>query len=94
LGLNQDDVARIVGIKSTKTLRKYYRDDLDFGIAVATQGVAQSLFNMAVSEVHPAATMFWLKCRARWSERPAAEPEEKKKEEASPVSFPIIEGKN
>jgi hypothetical protein len=35
--------------------------------------VAQTLYNMAISGQHPIATLFWLKSRAGWTERPAFE---------------------
>ena len=59
-------VARIVKC-SPKTLRKRYRDDLDFGVAEANAIVSGSLFAAA----NVVAQIFWLKTRAQWRERPA-----------------------
>src|SRR6516165_3272283 len=59
-------VARIVKC-SPKTLRKRYRDDLDFGVAEANAIVSGSLFAAA----NVVAQIFWLKTRAQWWERAA-----------------------
>jgi hypothetical protein len=60
----------MIGMRSPKTLRKHFRHELDTGHAEANAQVAQTLYRMAVSGVHPAATMFWLKTQARWREKP------------------------
>jgi hypothetical protein len=68
LGLPQAAIAGIVGIAET-TLRRACRTELDEGSAAATAQVAQTLFKMATSGENTAATIFWMKARARWSER-------------------------
>src|SRR3954447_20201291 len=68
-GMQHEEIARMVGIRSPKTLRKYFRAELAAGSAEANARVAQTLFQMATSGKQPAATMFWLKTRARWSEK-------------------------
>ena len=68
-GLKHEQIARMVGLRSPKTLRKYFQSELASGTAEANAQVAQTLFRMATSGTHPAATMFWLKTRARWSEK-------------------------
>ena len=68
-GIPEPDVARVVGI-DPKTLRKYYRDELDLGATKANAQVAGFLFN-AAKNGNVTAQIFWLKTRARWREAPA-----------------------
>jgi hypothetical protein len=75
MGNRQEDIARVLGIRSPKTLRKHYRQELDRGALEANHNVAQTLYKMATSGQRPAATMFWLKTRAGWRERPGATPD-------------------
>ena len=67
-GVPQADIATFLRV-DPKTLRKYFRDELDQGVTEANAKVAQSLFNMAVKQNNVAAAIFWLKARAGWSER-------------------------
>ena len=71
VGVRQDDIARIVGC-APKTLRKRLRDELDGGIAEANATVAGYLFNQTKAG-NITAIIFWLKSRAGWREREAAE---------------------
>lgn len=69
-GIPEADIARVMKIDA-KTLRKYYREELDLGAIKATTSVAQTLYGIATDRTHPKcapAGMFWLKCRAGWSE--------------------------
>lgn len=68
-GIPQDDIALVLKI-DPKTLRLHYREELDRGVAVANTKVAKSLFEIATSKGQGAVTaaIFWLKCRAGWSE--------------------------
>jgi hypothetical protein len=66
-GIPQADIAREVGV-SDRTLRKRFRDELDLGTVRANALVAATCFSMARSGTNPAATFFWLKCRAGWRE--------------------------
>jgi len=68
-GVPQEQIASRIGIRSTKTLRKHYREELDRGTLEANTNVAKTLYQMATSGHHPAATLFWLKSRAGWKER-------------------------
>jgi hypothetical protein len=68
-GLRHDQIARVIGLRSPRTLRKYFSSELASGAAEANAQVAQTLYKMATSGQHAAATMFWLKTRARWSEK-------------------------
>jgi hypothetical protein len=63
---------RRLGIKSEKTLRKYFRDDINQGVSEANLSVAQTLFKKAMAG-DIVAIMFWLRCRAHWSDRSAPE---------------------
>ena len=74
VGIQQEQIALVLGCRSPKTLRKHFREELDVGSAQANFKVAKALLTMATSGEHPAATMFWLKCRAGWRERSAFEP--------------------
>jgi hypothetical protein len=65
-GATEEIIARVVGIPLS-TMRKHYRDELDLGHAKANAQVAGFLFAAAKKGSVPA-MMFWLKCRARWSE--------------------------
>jgi hypothetical protein len=58
----------VVGI-DPKTLRKYYREELDLGEAKANAQVAGFLFN-AAKNGNVTAQIFWLKTRAKWREAP------------------------
>ena len=69
-GVPQEQIARRIGIRSVKTLRKHYREELDEGSLDANSNVAKTLYQMAKSGEHPIATMFWLKCRAGWKDQP------------------------
>ncbi len=74
LGQRHEHIAMVVGIRSTTTLGKHFREERTRGPAEAMANVRKTLFQMATSGKHPAATMFWLKTRARWSEQ-GREPE-------------------
>jgi hypothetical protein len=67
-GIPEDHIARVVAI-DPKTLRKYYRDELDLGAVKANAQVAGFLFNNARNG-NVTAQIFWLKTRARWREAP------------------------
>ncbi len=66
IGVPQHAIAAGIGC-SPKTLRLYFRDDLDRGVADANTMVAGWLFN-AAKKGNVAAMIFWLKTRARWRE--------------------------
>src|SRR6202011_3995510 len=71
VGVRQDDIAKIIGC-APKTLRKRCRDDLDCGVAEANALVSGYLFANAKAG-NVAAQIFWLKTRAHWRERMAAD---------------------
>ena len=65
-GVPEDDIARVVGI-APHTLRKHYRDQIENGQIRSNAQVAGFLFS-AAKKGNVTAMIFWLKCRARWSE--------------------------
>jgi hypothetical protein len=69
-GISEEEVARTIGDHGIdpKTLRKHFRHQLDIGATKANSAVAQTAYQMATSGKCPAATIFWLKCRAGWKE--------------------------
>ena len=68
-GIPHDDIAKMLDV-DPKTLRKYFRRELDRGSIEATAKVAQSLFNMATQSNNVAAAIFWLKAKG-WLAREA-----------------------
>jgi hypothetical protein len=68
-GVPEIDIARVVGI-DPKTLRKYYREELDTGHTKANARVAESLYKKATTDGSQSVTaaIFWLKTRAGWKE--------------------------
>ena len=71
LGVPQDDIAKLVGCVP-KTLRKRFRNELDRGVVEANATVTGYLL-AAAKAGNIAAIIFWLKTRAHWRERSAAE---------------------
>jgi hypothetical protein len=69
MGAKQEDVAIRIGVRSSKTLRRHFRKELDQGGSEANMTVAQALYKEA-KEGDVKAQMFWLKCRAGWRDRP------------------------
>ena len=67
VGTPQDDIAKIIGI-AKHTLLKHYRKELDTAMAMANASIAQTLFKQA-KDGNTSAAIFWLKCRAGWSEK-------------------------
>lgn len=67
VGVPHHDIAKLIGI-DTKTMLKYYRDELDTGKTRANAKVAGSLYKQAL-EGNTAAAIFWMKAQAGWSEK-------------------------
>ena len=67
-GVPHDDIATLVDI-DPKTLRKYFRLELDRGSIEATAKVGQSLFRLATEGGNVAAAIFSMKARAGWREK-------------------------
>lgn len=66
LGLPHESIAVLVGIDD-KTLRKYYRSELDMGKAKANGQIAKTLFSKAVAG-DTTSLIWWTKSQMRWSE--------------------------
>ena len=68
-GVPETEIAGLLGI-DPKTLRKYYRGELDHGHTKANVKVAENLYIKATGEGRESVTaaIFWLKCRAGWKE--------------------------
>lgn len=66
VGTRQETIAEIIGI-DPKTLRKYYRDELDQSKAKANATIGGALFNKAKSG-DTTAMIFWMKTQAGWKE--------------------------
>lgn len=67
VGVPRDQIAMVIGV-SEPTLRKYCAGLMDRAAVTATANVAKSLYNQAMRG-NTAAMIFWLKARAKWSER-------------------------
>jgi len=80
-GVREEDIATELGLRSPKTLRKHFGQEIERAAIQANARVGQTLYQMATSGKHPAATIFWMKTRAGWREnqvveiRPAATPD-------------------
>src|SRR4051794_6088878 len=68
-GLRQAQICAMVGIRSPKTLRKRFPRELSVGVVEARARVMQAAFKSATSGRNPRMTIFWLKTRARWSDK-------------------------
>lgn len=66
VGTRQEAIASIIGI-DPKTLRKYYRDELDQSKAKANATIGGALFNKAKAG-DTTAMIFWMKTQAGWKE--------------------------
>ena len=67
IGCNDNHIAAIEGMSEAQ-LQKMYSRELKDGRAKGVGAIAQTLYQMALSGKNPAATFFYLKCRARWQE--------------------------
>lgn len=65
-------ICDIIGC-SLPTLSKYFRDILTHAKAQANAEVAQTLYNMARSGRHAAASIFWAKSQMGWRETGSTE---------------------
>ena len=65
MGMEQTKVSLLLDI-NPKTLRKFYRHELDTGVARANFSVAMSLYGRAISGKDTIAGIFWLKARDGW----------------------------
>jgi hypothetical protein len=65
LGLCQNEICHMVRLRSPKTLRKHFRQELASGMAEANTAVARVAYEMAHSGRYPAMTFFWAKCQRK-----------------------------
>ena len=65
VGTKHEDIAHMVKIRSPKTLRKHFREELDRGAAEANANVAGALYKNAM-DGDTNAQKFWLQTRAGW----------------------------
>jgi hypothetical protein len=70
MGIRHEDIALKIGIRSPKTMRKHFRQELKLSAVEANYKVEKTLFQMATSGKCPAATIFWAKTRNRPREDP------------------------
>ena len=69
IGMGRDQTASGALLDITpKTLRKFYRHELDTGAAKANFSVAKSLYDRASGGKDTVASIFWLKARAGWQD--------------------------
>jgi len=67
-GLTAEQICNLVEV-SRGTLFKYFGEELKLGEGKAHAQITHRAFDMARSGRFPAMTMFWLKCRAGWTEK-------------------------
>ena len=72
-GISQEQIAQVIGIKSTKTLRKYFQQEIAQAAIIINMKVANSLCKAATGGNVPAA-IFWMKTRGGWSENSTRPP--------------------
>ena len=77
LGVPQQRMCVLVGLRSPKTLRKHFRPELSNGFAEAYAAVARTAYEMAVSGRYPAMTMFWDKCQSSCVPEPEMQEKER-----------------
>jgi hypothetical protein len=80
-GIKQEGIARVLRLRSPKTLRKHFREELTLGEIEGVAQVAQTHYQMAKSGKHAASTIHFLDKRQRWLDvqttetRPAVTPD-------------------
>ena len=67
MGLDPPMISALLDI-NPKTLRKFYRIELDSGVARANFSVAKTLYGRASGGKDTIASIFWLKARAGWQD--------------------------
>jgi hypothetical protein len=72
VGIPQEEIAKQIGVRSPKTLRKHFREELDRGAMEANASVAGALYQKAMAG-DTAAMKFWLLCRGGWRSGPSFE---------------------
>lgn len=70
-GVPQKEIGRVIGIDD-KTLKKHYSEELERATDRANMKIASMLYKKAVGG-DTTCMIFWLKTRAKWSERSQVE---------------------
>jgi hypothetical protein len=73
-GIRQEEIASKIGIRSPKTLREHFSQELASGVTDANYKVAKTVYEKAIQGDMYAA-QFWLRCRGGWKDRAANESE-------------------
>jgi hypothetical protein len=80
-GIKHEAIARVLRMRSPKTLRKHFREELTLGEIEGVAQVAQTHYQMAKSGKHAASAIHFLDRRQRWLDvqcvetQPAATPD-------------------
>jgi hypothetical protein len=72
-GIKHEGIARVLALRSPKTLRKHFRGELNLGEIEGVAQVAQTHYQMAKSGKHAASTIHYLDKHPRWLEGPTLE---------------------
>lgn len=67
-GIEEDEICRALECTPAQ-LHRHYQDEINCSAVRANAKVAQTAFQMATSGKSKTMTIFWLKCRAGWSEK-------------------------
>ena len=67
-GIVQEGIARVLHLRSPKTLRKHFREELELGDIEGVAQVAQTHYKMATSGKDASSTIHFLGKRQRWLE--------------------------
>ena len=70
LGIRQAQLCEVVGVRSPKTLRKHFAEELQAGSAEAMGRLTRVAYEMAASGKYPVMTIFWLKVHQGQPEDP------------------------
>jgi hypothetical protein len=65
-GIKHEGIARVLHLRSPKTLRKHFGEELTLGEIEGVAQVAQTHYQMAKSGKHAASTIHFLEKRQRW----------------------------
>jgi hypothetical protein len=91
VGLRQEWICERLGLRSPKTLRKHFPEELSKGLAEATAAVARTGYQMALSGRYPSMLLFWLKCRVPGDPMLQSEPEKPAREPRSSGGMVFLE---
>lgn len=91
-GFTHTEISADVGI-SEKTLRKHYRSEIEGAIVKANAKVARTLHKMATNGQNVAASIFWMKARAGWRDKPEPADDDTGKNEPRTVVVNVVSGR-